>query len=117
MKKYTIHFQGQKIRLKRHTAGAGPELVDEWEQTIQSDGPPAIWQLTDFVFPRQGIAGIRFYRVPSQPGLFRTTQVEDRVGRYNSKGHYLAQVDVQITASLNRPTVPVGTLNRPALPD
>ena len=86
------------------------------EDTIQSNGPAAIWHLTDFVYPRHGIPGAHFYYVPSQPGLFRAIQEEDSQGRYNSKGHYLAEVDVQITSSINKPTVPIGTLNCPPEP-
>ena len=114
MKKFTIHFHGQKVRAKKNAHGLSePELVDTWENTIQSNGPAAIWHLTDFVFLRHGIPGARFSHVPSQPGLFRASQPENSRGQYNSRGKYLAQVDVQVTASHNIPDVRIGTLNCP----
>ena len=112
MKKYTIYFQGKKVRTKKDVLE--PEVVDEWEDTILSDVPPATWHLTDFAYLKHGIPGVRFYYVPGQPGLFRATQSEDHRGFYNSRGRYLAQVDVQVTATRNMPVeVAVGTLGRP----
>jgi hypothetical protein len=118
MKKYTIHFQGRKLRAKQNPGGGVPSwgepvVVDEWENTIQSDGHAAIWHLTDFVFPRHGVAGVRFFHVPTQPGFFRACQREDNRGLYNTKGHYFGQVEVQISVSRNDPTLRVGTLNCP----
>lgn len=113
MKKYTIHFQGQKIRAKQDVPNSELTVVDEWEDTIQSDDHAAVWHLTDFVFLRHGIPGAHFRHVPEHPGLFRAVQREDSRGRFNSKGHYVAQIDVQITASRNDPTVSIGTLNLP----
>lgn len=116
MKKYTIHFQGRKMRAKLGPRASEPTVIDEWERTIQSDGLAAIWHLTDFVFPRHGVPGVRFYHVPSEPGLFRAFQQEDSRGLYNTKGHYSAQIDVQITISRNDPAIRVGTLNCPPEP-
>jgi hypothetical protein len=110
MKKYTIHFQGQKLRVKRDSRqGSTPKLIDSWEDTLQSDSPPAIWHLTDFVYPKHGIPGAHFYSVDSQPGLFQTSQIEDSRGRFNPNGHYLAQLTVQITVSRNQPSNFTGT--------
>jgi hypothetical protein len=112
VKKYTIHFQGKKMRTKKDVLE--PKVVDKWEDTFESNVPPATWHLTDFVYHKHGISSAHFYYVPGQPGLFRATQSEDRHGSYNSKGRYLAQIDVQITATRNVPVeIAVGTLGRP----
>jgi len=115
MKKYTIHFRGRKIRAKQDGPHSEPRVIDEWEETIQSNALPAVWHLTDFVYSRHGIPGAHFCHVPTQHGLFRAVQTEDNKGRFNSKGHYLAQVDVQITVSRNAPTVRVGTFDLPPI--
>jgi hypothetical protein len=113
MKKFTIHFQGRKIRAKQGAPNGEPVLVDEWENTIQSNEPAAIWHLTDFAYLRHGVAGIRFCCVPGSPGLFRSRRMEERSGWENSKGHYLALFEVQIAASHNYPTVRIGDFNLP----
>ena len=114
MKKYTIHFRGQKLRSKRSEPDSDPKLVDEWKDTVQSDKRPAVWQLTDFVYSRHGIAGVHFSHVPSQPGLFLASQPEDARGGYNPRGAYQACVVVRIACARNEPTVPVGSLGLPA---
>lgn len=111
MKKFTIHFEGKKFMVRQNDHNSKPVLVDDWEETIQSDGPPAIWHLTDFVFSRHGIPGAHFSYVPSSPGLFRAFEQEDSKGKYNPRGHFIGSVEVQIFASRNNPTVNIGTLN------
>jgi hypothetical protein len=111
MKRYTIHFKGRKLRAKLGAHWSEPAVVDEWEQSIQSNEVAAVWHLTDFVYPRHGIPGVRFCHVPTEPGLFRASQHEDSRGGYNTKGRYLDLVDVQITMSRNEPAIRVGTLN------
>jgi hypothetical protein len=112
MKKYTIHFQGQKWR--GNEGGSDPVLVDEWQDAIQSDCLPAIWHLTDFVYPKHGIPGAHFSYVPGQPGLFTSTRTEDRKGFATRSGKYLVRVDVQITYSRNNPSTFTGTFSLPS---
>lgn len=111
MKKFTIHFEGKKFLGRQNDPNSKTELVDEWEDTIQSDGPPAIWHLTDFVYSRHGIPGAHFSYVPSSPGLFRAFEQADSKGRYNSRGRFITAVEVKISVSRNDPTFKVGTLN------
>lgn len=116
MKKYTIQFQGQKLRSRVDRQNSKPVTVDEWEETIQSNASPAIWQLTDFVYPKHGIPGIHFNSVSSQPGMFTASQLENNRGSYDSKGRYFAQIFVQITISRNTPSAFRETFGLPPVP-
>jgi hypothetical protein len=116
MKKYTIHFRGQKVSFNIKSPHSPPKLIAEWEDTIQSNAPVALWHLTDFAYPKCGIPGAHFYHDLSQPGLFVGSRPENRLGQYSSKGNYLVEVRVQITMSKNLTTTQVGTLGTLKLP-
>jgi hypothetical protein len=110
MKKYTIHFHGVKYISKQGQTFSKKVEPEEDEDTIQSDGRPAIWHLTDFAYLRYGFAGAHFHSDPDIPGLFHAYEVRDRQDRPNSRGKFLTHVEVQITMSLNLPTSDIGTL-------
>jgi hypothetical protein len=118
MKKYTIHFSGEK-RVDdwdpENGALGKDRIVDNWEATIESNLKPTLSQFSDFTYNRYGIGPNKFRHWPDEPGRFSASRLEDNDGNEDKNGRYLADYDVHITCTPTQDTVPVGHLGLKAI--